>query len=56
MRSHHAAVYSAAYGHYIEVVRLMDVSPLVLENPMRAEAQKFVDSIQEALALLRRYL
>ena len=44
-------VYSRAIGHYISALESEHRG-----HPMRAEPQKLVDSIKEALVLLRRHL
>ena len=50
------AVYISAAPHYMRVNSLPELKAILKGIPMRAEAQKTVDSIEEALALLRRYL
>jgi hypothetical protein len=49
-------VYIAAAPHYMPVIFHSGLQAILKGTPMRAEAQKTVDSIEEALALLRRYL
>ena len=48
-------VYMRGFDHYITASE-SNTSHSFLESAMRAELQKLVDSIKEALVLLRRHL